>query len=159
MSNVHIRPASPDDLSSLVDFNCGLARETENKELEPDVVTRGVSAVLEDPARGRYLVAEVPGETASRVVGALLLTREWSDWRDAWFWWIQSVYVRDEARRHGVYRALHDRVVELASAEADVIGIRLYVERENERAQRTYERLGMARNHYHFYDLDLPSDA
>jgi len=159
MTDVRIRPACSDDLAALVEFNCALARETEAKQLEPEVVARGVSAVLEDPARGRYLVAELAHEPGGGTVGALLLTREWSDWRDAWFWWIQSVYVRDEARRRGVYRALHEHVVEQARAEPDVRGIRLYVERANERAQRTYEQLGMARNHYHFYDLDLRSDS
>ncbi len=93
-------------------------------------------------------MAEVDG----RVAGALLLTREWSDWRDGWFWWIQSVHVEREARRQGVYRALHEEVLRRALAAGDVVGVRLYVEQANVAAQRTYERLGMLRSHYVVYE-------
>jgi ribosomal protein S18 acetylase RimI-like enzyme len=107
-----------------------------------------VEKALADPARGRYFVAEAGGEA----VGALLVTTEWSDWRDGWFWWIQSVYVARERRGRGVYSALHEHVRAAALASGEVIGLRLYVERENARAQRLYRRLGMAETYYRLYE-------
>jgi ribosomal protein S18 acetylase RimI-like enzyme len=136
---IRVRPAAPSDLDLLVNFNAAMALETENKRLDPARLRPGVAAVLADPARGRYRVAEQDG----RVVGALLITLEWSDWRNGWFWWIQSVYVRADARGRGVFRTLYDTVRERARAAGDVIGIRLYVEHDNAAAQATYTRLGM----------------
>ena len=101
---MQIRAARPDDASVLASFNAAMALETEDKQLDPDVLRAGVEALLGDPARGRYLVAERDGE----VVGALAVTLEWSDWRNGWFWWIQSVFVSRAARRGGVYRALYE---------------------------------------------------
>ena len=148
---MHVRPATPDDAETLAAFNAGLARETEDKELDRDVLLRGVRALLADPAKGRYLVAEEDG----RPLGALALTLEWSDWRDGWFWWIQSVYVDPEARGRGVYRALHEQVVAEARSAGDVRGIRLYVEKENTAAQRTYEKVGMSPSCYDIYEQVL----
>jgi GNAT superfamily N-acetyltransferase len=140
-----LRDARPDDESTIVAFNRALAHETEHKDLAIDVVTRGVRRVLVDPARGRYFVAVVD----DAVVGQLMITREWSDWRDGWFFWIQSVYVAPAHRRRGLYRALHAHVVDVARAQGDVCGVRLYVEPDNERARRTYLALGMS----HTYDV------
>jgi len=116
-----------------------MAWETEQKKLEETILTRGVAAVLADPLKGFYLVAEVRAE----VVGQLMITTEWSDWRNAWFWWIQSVYVRPEHRQQGVFRALFGEAERLALEQGDVIGLRLYVETHNTAARETYRRLGM----------------
>ncbi len=139
-----IRLAEPRDVPILTEFNRRLAAETEGKKLDPAVVTRGVSAVFDDPKKGFYLVAEHQGE----VKGQLMVTLEWSDWRDAWFWWIQSVYVAIEARRQGVFRQLYHEVIRRAQAQGNVIGVRLYVERDNQRAQQTYQQLGMQATSY-----------
>ena len=129
-----------------------MAMETEHKRLDPDTVRQGVRAVLEEPARGCYFIAERdPGEP----VGTLMLTHEWSDWRNGNWWWIQSVYVDPAHRRSGVYRALYDHVHALAQATPDVCGLRLYVERENANAQRTYESLGMSDAGYAIYEAEF----
>lgn len=150
-----VRDARPADLEALVAFNLAMAAETEDKDLHAPTLRRGVLRALGDAARGRYLLAELQGAPA----GALLLTLEWSDWRDGWFWWIQSVYVAPAARRRGVYRALHDAVVARARAAGDVVGVRLYVERDNAGAQRTYEALGMRPAGYRMYELALQRRA
>lgn len=148
---MHVRLATQDDLELLVDFNACLARESEGRELDTERLRRGVAAQLADPARGRYHLAERDGA----VLGGLAVTREWSDWRHGWFWWIQSVYVRPEARRGGVYRALHTAVRDAALAAGDVCGLRLYVERENHGAQRTYAAVGMAEAVYALWEEDF----
>ncbi|HKB01256.1 MAG TPA: GNAT family N-acetyltransferase [Gemmataceae bacterium] len=134
-----IRRADPRDTAVVAEFNRLLASETEGKILDPGVLARGVARLLADPARGFYLVAEADGQ----VVGQVMATFEWSDWRDGWFWWVQSVYVRDGYRRHGVFRALFTEMVRRARDAGDVIGLRLYVENQNTRAQATYEGLGL----------------
>ena len=149
--DVTVRPATREDVALLGAFNRAMALETEGKELDPERLRAGIEAVFTDPARGRYLVAERDGAA----VGSLLLTLEWSDWRNGEFWWIQSVYVAPEARRGGVFAALYHAVVEEARGTAGVAGIRLYVERENEGAQRVYEALGMQRSGYRFYEVDF----
>lgn len=141
---VRIREAVVDDLDVIVAHNIAMAMESEGKSLDDAVVRRGVHRLLLDPQRGRYLVA-VDDDSAggSGVVGQLMLTREWSDWRDGWWWWIQSVYVRPSWRRRGVYRTLHERVVDEAQAAVEVCGLRLYVEPDNVGARATYGQLGM----------------
>ncbi len=146
---IRVRDALPTDLELLVRFNAAMALETEGKVLDSQRLRAGVARALADPQRGLYLVAEDAG-----AVAALLLTREWSDWRDGWFWWIQSVYVAPEARRRGAYRALHAEVLRRAAAAGDVVGVRLYVEQHNAAAQRTYERLGMLRARYVVYEQE-----
>lgn len=148
---VLVREARPGDHALLCAFNQIMAEETEGRRLDEETLARGVRAVLEDRAKGFYLVAE----RAGRVIGQLMVTFEWSDWRDGLFWWIQSVYVAPEARRAGVYRALHERVVELARESGRSCGVRLYVEVENHAARATYERLGMKQCRYHMYELEL----
>ncbi|MFO0546896.1 MAG: N-acetyltransferase [Polyangiaceae bacterium] len=128
-----------------------MATETEGRELDRETLRRGVGALLEDPSHGFYCVAIRQGS----VVGQLMVTFEWSDWRAGQFWWIQSVYVHPEHRRTGVYRALHEHVVGRARAQGGVVGVRLYVERENTRAQRTYEALGMKRAVYDMFEIDF----
>ncbi len=139
-----IRVATIHDAEVLARFNAAMALETEGKTLNETILRRGVEAVFGDEAKGFYLVVchdEV-------VVGQCLLTKEWSDWRAGWYWWFQSVYVAPAARRKGVFKRLYQQVQQLALAEGDVIGLRLYVERENTKAQATYARLGMSDEHY-----------
>ena len=141
---MRIRVAKPDDAATLVEFNAAMARETESKQLLPEVIGAGVRSLLASPASGFYVVAEEDG----RLVGSLMITKEWSDWRNGDFWWIQSVYVRPEARRRGVFRSLYRHVQALAAGDPGVCGFRLYVERENAAAQKTYGALGMKPTRY-----------
>jgi ribosomal protein S18 acetylase RimI-like enzyme len=142
--SVTIRRATPADEAVLIELNAALAWETEQKRLRPEVLTAGVRAVFTDPAKGFYTVAELQGQ----IVGQMMVTYEWSDWRNGWFWWVQSVYVRAEARRTGVFRALYREIERQAAADPSVIGLRLYVERDNTRAQATYRALGMVETTY-----------
>ena len=141
---MQIRLATSADAEVLVEFNCAMAAETEAKNLLPEVIGAGVRGLLGKPNSGFYLIAEID----NRIAGSLLITKEWSDWRNGDFWWIQSVYVRPEFRRQGVYRRLYRHVQELAASDPRVCGFRLYVERENERAQETYRKLGMKETRY-----------
>src|SRR5262245_41630116 len=134
-----IRRATVDDVSVVAEFNRLLAEESEGKILDPAKLIPGVRAGLEDPRKSIYFLAEEGGG----VLGQLALTFEWSDWRNGWFWWIQSVYVRPEARRRGVFRALFQHVQQAAENDPEVIGIRLYVERENHAAHGTYQAMGL----------------
>lgn len=148
---VTVRRATAADAAAVADFNRRLALETEGKTLDPATLAAGVAALLADPHKGFYLVAEHDGAVA----GQLGVTAEWSDWRNAWWWWIQSVYVRAESRRRGVFRALYEAVHRLAHEEGSVIGLRLYVEKDNRTAQDTYRRLGMAPMPFSLFDRRL----
>jgi GNAT superfamily N-acetyltransferase len=144
-----IRDARPHDLPAIVEFNRCLALETEAKVLEPLVLSQGVISALADPDRIRYWIAEI-GDPP-HAVGQAAITREWSDWRNGWIWWLQSVYVTPPARRQGVFRQLYGRIRDEARADTQVIGIRLYVEDGNHRAQGTYQALGMTPGGYSVY--------
>ena len=146
-----IRRANHGDIDQLILFNQAMALETEGKTLATTTLQRGVKAVLDDPSLGFYLVAENANET----VGSLMITTEWSDWRAKHFWWIQSVFVAKAARRQGVYRALFQEVQNLATADGEVAGIRLYVEKNNYTAQTTYQQLGMHENDYILFENHL----
>eukprot|EP00752_Nemacystus_decipiens_P014443 g12852.t1 len=126
-----------------------MAMETEGKPLDLDTLIRGVQRVFDEPSHGRYLVAE---SEQGGVVGCLLITYEWSDWRNAQLWWVQSVYVHPEHRRQGVFKLLYQAVRELGEQTGGVCGYRLYVERDNTRAQQTYKGLGMKETHYLLYE-------
>ena len=139
-----IRAATPADAAIIATFNALMARETEGKSLDRALLDAGVRALIADPNKGRYVVAERDGE----VVGQLAITSEWSDWRNGWFWWIQSVYVAATARRQGVFRALYRHVEDAARADPSVIGIRLYVDTDNQPAQVTYQDLGLRLTSY-----------
>lgn len=142
------RQATPADAPEIVAFQIAMARETEAIDLDEEICTRGVAAVFADPSHGLYYIAEADG----RILGSLMLTYEWSDWRNGVVWWIQSVYVRPEARAQGVYRGLYAHVQQLAQADANVRGIRLYVDERNTRAQQVYARLGMNGEHYRVFE-------
>jgi len=150
-ATVIIRPAAAGDLDLLVEFNRAMALESEDKGLDTERLQRGVRHLLQNPDDGFYLVAEVGDQPA----GSLMVTYEWSDWRDGRFWWIQSVYVAPGLRRRGVYSALHARVCELARSDGRACGIRLYVEQDNTGAMATYEALGMAQTHYRLYEEEF----
>ena len=139
-----IRNAQPGDGPVIASFNSAMAEETEGKTLDPHLIGPGVDNLLNNPSRGRYWVAEADGD----IIGQLMVTYEWSDWRNGNVWWIQSVYIRPSWRRKGVFSALYKHVQSLASAEPGVIGLRLYVEENNTRAQQTYEALGMVKPNY-----------
>lgn len=147
-----IRDANAGDAATIIEFNCALALESENKVLDIEKVTPGVKSLLADPHKGRYFLAETP---PGDVIGQIMITSEWSDWRCGYFWWIQSVYVRPEYRRKGVYRGLHDHVAATARSSGDVWGIRLYCNVDNGQGRRTYEALGMLDAQYMVYELKL----
>ena len=149
-SAVIVRPARPADRVVVVEFNRALAAETEGKALDSRLLERGVQLALEDRQRGLYFMAEIEG----KIVGQTLVTFEWSDWRCAWFWWLQSVYVHPDSRGRGVFKALYEHIVGLCRAEPDTCGLRLYVEKDNRRALDTYLRLGMSRADYLMLELD-----
>jgi GNAT superfamily N-acetyltransferase len=141
---IEIREAKAEDAETIASFNQGIAEETEGKHLDEATILAGVSRLLAEPSRGRYWLAEVDG----RVVGQTMVTYEWSDWRNGNVWWLQSVYVISDFRRKGVFTALYAEIESLARQDADACGIRLYVEKQNERAQATYRALGMRSDTY-----------
>lgn len=164
MTHLRIRDAVPADRDLIAEWMIAMAWETEHKRLDPETVRAGVGNGLADAARARYFIAmreaSVAGqETIAIPVGTLMLTREWSDWRNGDWWWIQSVYVAAEHRRQGVYQALHGHVAALAKAAPQVIGLRLYVERANTHAQRTYQALGMQDAGYHLFETEFRDEA
>ena len=148
-----IRRAMSQDADELAEFNISMARETEGVDLIPEVIAAGVRAMIDNPQMGFYLVVELD----NGIQASLMVTTEWSDWRNGMFWWIQSVYVRPQYRRQGLYRELYARVKEMAEQEPSVCGFRLYVERENRAAQLTYASLGMSETEYRLFEELKPS--
>ncbi len=143
-----IRQALSQDAAELAEFNMNMAKETEGMELIPEVIAAGVKAMIDNPQMGFYLVVELD----NGIQASLMVTTEWSDWRNGMFWWIQSVYVRPEYRRQGLYRELYMRVKELAEQEPAVCGFRLYVEHWNTVAQKAYASLGMTETAYKMFE-------
>ncbi len=148
---IHIRPATLADAPFLVRGNASMAFETEHLTLDEARLRAGVEALFADPSRGLYWMAELDGRT----VGQMMITYEWSDWRNGVFWWIQSVWVEPDARGRGVFKALYAHIETLARSTPGVCGLRLYVEHENTRAQTTYERCGMKRTAYQMFETDF----
>jgi ribosomal protein S18 acetylase RimI-like enzyme len=148
---VSIRPARPTDLEFLVEGNARMAEETYGRELDRELLAEGVALALADETRGRYYVAD-DGEEP---IGQLLVTREWSDWRAGWFWWIQSVYVVPEWRGRGVFRDLWDHLLAEARRDPEVCGLRLYVDPRNDAAIAVYERIGMLDAGYRVFEVDF----
>ena len=147
-NSVLTRLAILEDANPIAQFNCAMAKETEQRELARDIVTAGVTGLLKNPALGFYVVAESEGD----VVGSLMITSEWSDWRNGIFWWIQSVYVLPGYRRRGIYRSLYAFIKNRAARENSVCGFRLYVEKDNLSAQKAYESLGMQPTGYRMFE-------
>jgi ribosomal protein S18 acetylase RimI-like enzyme len=145
---LNIRVAQDKDISALVEFNQNMAFETEQKHLDSEVLSKGVGSLVADANKGFYLVAELDDQ----VVGSLMVTTEWSDWRNAVFWWIQSVYIVPNFRRRGIYGQLYAKVKALAEEQGNICGFRLYVEKDNTVAQSTYTALGMHESHYLMFE-------
>jgi GNAT superfamily N-acetyltransferase len=143
-----IRLALQRDAETIVRFNLAMAEETEARQLDSSVVTAGVKALMDRPQDGFYIVADNDGE----IVGSLMITTEWSDWRNGVFWWVQSVYVRPVYRGAGVYRRMHEHVRRRAHEHERVCGLRLYVDSNNDLARRVYETLGMHETGYRLYE-------
>jgi len=149
--DVYVRISEPRDIEAIAEMNCAMGWETERIRLDRLTLLQGVQAVFEDRQRGFYVVAE----SEAHVVGCLLITFEWSDWRCGQFWWIQSLYVRPSFRRRGVFRQLHEFARTEASRRHEVCGLRLYVEQTNRVAQRAYEHMGMQARSYRMYEQAL----
>jgi ribosomal protein S18 acetylase RimI-like enzyme len=145
---MNIRTAQISDITALVDFNQAMARETEGRQLDPAILKAGVEAVFTDELKGFYVVAEDAGD----IVGGLMVTYEWSDWRNKWFWWIQSVYVLPDSRGKSIYRKLYEFVKARAAESGNICGFRLYVEGDNIGAQGVYRRVGMEPSHYLMFE-------
>lgn len=150
-----IRPATMMDVETIVAFNQAMANETEDRSLDPAAIGAGVQAALEDPNRCMYFVAEADGAP----VGQTMVTSEWSDWRNGYFWWIQSVYVDPRYRRRGIFRSLYEYIRDLAKTRPDVCGLRLYVHRDNRRALDTYRGVGMTLSDYLLCEEDWSTTA
>lgn len=146
--SINYRNATRSDAPAIVEFQLAMARETEDLELDAEVTTKGVDAVFGDESKGRYFVAETDG----RVIASLMITYEWSDWRNGVVWWIQSVYVLPEFRQQRVYAGLYEHVKALIANDDNIRGIRLYVDERNTRAQQVYSRLGMNGEHYRVFE-------
>jgi ribosomal protein S18 acetylase RimI-like enzyme len=151
MDSANIRRARKEDIPSIVRYNLAMAQETEDKILDRATLTRGVESILANDRYGFYVMAEVNAQP----VGQLMITYEWSDWRNGLFWWIQSVYVAPEFRGKGIYRELYQFVFLQAKADASICGIRLYVDKNNVHAKKVYERCGMREAHYDMFEVDF----
>ena len=145
---VNIRKAEFKDIECIVGFQKEMALETENLILDTQILLKGVTAVLEDEAKATYFIAEKDGEP----IGMLMITHEWSDWRNGWVWWIQSVYIKPGFRRMGIYRLLYEHIKKIVIKSDIIRGIRLYVDKRNIRAQSVYESLDMTGDHYTTYE-------
>lgn len=151
MDNWKIEKGELRDAAQIAKFQVAMADESEGTVLDYELVLRGVTEGLKDPAKGIYLVARNENDEA---VASLLITKEWSDWRCGWYWWIQSVYVTPEYRRKGVYRAMYAKVKSFAKEDGSTC-VRLYVDRTNQRGLSTYQALGMSESHYLFYEEEI----
>ncbi|MEJ6951622.1 GNAT family N-acetyltransferase [Natronospora cellulosivora (SeqCode)] len=145
-----IRKAEAKDIEVIAEYNCMMAKETEGIDLDKETVLAGVKNAINDPNKASYYLYE----TDEKVVGQLMLTKEWSDWRNGYFWWIQSVYVNENYRRRGIYRSLYTYLEEKVKKDPELCGIRLYVEKDNKRAKNTYENLGMQETYYLLYEME-----
>ncbi len=152
MEEINIRIAESRDATAMIEFNQAMAFETEGRKLDPGKISGGVRAVFDGTERAFYVVAENDEEL---IIGGLMVTKEWSDWRNGWFWWIQSVYILPEARGKKIYSKMYDFVKAKALEKGGVCGFRLYVEKENEHAQKVYEALGMEATDYLMYEEEV----
>ena len=155
LDHLNVRLARPEDAATIESFSAAMALETEGRRLDLDRLHVGTIALLESPDRGFFMVAELEQDDDRQLLGQLMITYEWSDWRNGAFWWIQSVYVDPAWRRKGVYRRLHDTVVAIGKDDKKMCGIRLYVARDNRAAQTVYRRVGLAPSMYDVYEDDF----
>ncbi len=150
-NKIKLRKAELRDASTLARNNVEMAKETEGKALDFQTVLLGVKAIIKDPHKGFFLVAE----DAGTIAGQMMVTNEWSDWRNKYFYWIQSVYVSRDSRKKGVFSSLYYHLKELASAKKNVAGLRLYVDETNETAQQVYQQIGMDKSGYVMYEVEF----
>jgi ribosomal protein S18 acetylase RimI-like enzyme len=155
LDHVNVRLAKLEDAAMIASFSAAMALETEGRCLDLNRLLDGTIALLHSPDRGFFMVAELEQVGDRRLLGQLMITYEWSDWRNGAFWWIQSVYVDPACRRKGVYRRLHDTVVEIGKADNKMCGIRLYVAQDNRVAQTVYRRVGLTPSRYDVYEDDF----
>ena len=146
--NILVRKASEQDIITIVDFQIKMAKETENMILSSEIISNGVKAVFGNKHYGQYFVAE----TKEGIVGSLLITYEWSDWRNALVWWLQSVYVKPEHRKAGVFRMMYQYVKGIVGSDETIAGIRLYMDKTNVGADKVYRAMGMDGDHYRVYE-------
>lgn len=151
----NIRPATTQDVPTIVNFNAAMALETEHRSLDLDRLREGTLTLLAQPQYGFYILADTSLEPTRATVGQLMITFEWSDWRNGLFWWVQSVYVTPAWRNRGVYRAMHEHITARAKSDPQVCGIRLYVEHQNHDAQTVYQRVGLRPAVYTVYEQDF----
>lgn len=152
MTDVRVREAVRNDAATIIEFQLAMARETEELTLDRDILTRGVHALFDNPSLGRYFVVESHDESSAHVVASLMITYEWSDWRNGLVWWIQSVYTIPEFRRRGIYATLYAHIRAQVEDDANIRGIRLYVDNRNTPAMEVYKRLGMEGEHYRVFE-------
>ncbi len=145
---ITIRPATQEDSAYIIEFQQRMALETENVKLDATVLAEGLKRLFDDPAKGKYYVAEDNGE----VIGCLMTTFEWSEWRCGNVLWIQSVYIKPSHRSKGVFRKMYEHIKSMVTPESEYRGIRLYVDKTNAAAQKVYEKLGMNGEHYQVYE-------
>lgn len=150
MIDIIITKGQIEDIENIAQFQVDMAMESEGTQLDKDTVTKGVSAAMADENKGLYYIARVDG----KAVGSLMLTREWSDWNNGWYWWIQSVYVAPDYRRQGVYKSMYNAVCTDAKQQ-NIAQVRLYVDKTNTRGQEVYSSLGMQESHYLIYETTL----
>ena len=155
LDQMNVRLAKPEDAAMIESFSAAMALETEGRLLDRDCLHDGTIALLESPDRGFFMVAELEQADERRLLGQLMITYEWSDWRNGTFWWIQSVYVDPAWRRRSVFRLMHETVMALAKTSPDVCGIRLYVEEANSAAQAVYRKVGLAPSSYAVFETDF----
>ena len=155
LDQLNVRIARPEDALTIESFSAAMALETEGRRLDLDRLHRGTIALIENPAQGFFIVAEQRQGDNRQLLGQLMVTYEWSDWRNGVFWWIQSVYVAPGWRRQGVFRLMHENVVATAKASLNVCGVRLYVERSNSAAQAVYRKVGLTPSAYAMFETDF----
>ena len=153
--HLNVRLAKPEDAATIASFSAAMALETEGRRLDLDRLHEGTRAILNSPELGFFMVAELEQAGDRQLLGQLMITYEWSDWRNGTFWWIQSVYVAPAWRRRGVYSTMHKYIMALAQADPQVCGIRLYVEQENQTAQTVYSRVGLSLSRYKVFEEDF----
>jgi Acetyltransferases len=151
--NLIMRQAVETDIKTIADFQVAMALETENFRLNSDSAFNGVKACIKDLSKGRYYVVEDLSDSSNKkIVGCIMVMSEWSDWRCTWVWWLMSLYVLPEYRKQGVFKLMYNRIKEMANADSSVSGIRLYVDKRNERAQKVYSAIGMCGEHYTLFE-------